>query len=123
MKRNPKDLHFLYRDPSPGELTDRILFRVRTDGTIDPSWLKSEYSGEFYRWGQVLATNPVTRTGDVQTDDAITHRIVIRTKSGIDTSYEAVCNGTVYRVKESQPLNNRRQFMIIYCTELRHGDN
>ncbi|MHA3711064.1 phage head closure protein [Yersinia enterocolitica] len=54
----------------------------------------------------------------MQIDVAITHRIVIRYRTGVTTDDEVVINKMVYRVKGTTNLNEASRFLVITAEEL-----
>jgi len=107
-----------FRSPTSGELNQRVKFRRRTDMPVDTAWLKPEFSREFKTWAKVRQVGDTVRIGTAQIDNAITHKITIRYREGVDTDFEIIHGGMVYRVKGAEKLNGQKRFLQISCEEL-----
>lgn len=76
------------------------------------------YPVQFPTWAKVVQTSATTYQETAQTDNAITHYITIRWRSGITSDFEVVNGDEVYRVKRARDLNSRRRYLLLECTEL-----
>ncbi|EOT7596744.1 phage head closure protein, partial [Yersinia enterocolitica] len=89
-----------YRTPSIGELNKRAQFRTREDVPGNGHMgVDTVYHNTFDTWAKLSAIGDTVRIGSMQIDVAITHRIVIRYRTGVTTDDEVVINKMVYRVK------------------------
>lgn len=107
-----------FRSPTVGELNQRVEFRRRTDMPVDTAWLKPEFSGGFKTWAKLRPVGDTVRIDTAQIDNAITHKITIRYREGIDTDFEILHDGMLYRVKGAEKLNGQKRFLQISCEEL-----
>lgn len=117
------------REPTPGEMTLRCtLYRVthspasgsmhtRVRMPIWQCWCKLEVIGGSVYWD------------NQQTEDAISHRIIIRQCKGntrpqdLPRLVEVECDGIWYRVKRVTALNAGRWFTLLECEVLNAADN
>jgi SPP1 family predicted phage head-tail adaptor len=76
------------------------------------------YPVSFDVWAKVIQTSATTYQETAQTDNAITHYITLRWRSGITSDFEVVNGDEVYRVKRVRDLNSKRRFLLLECTEL-----
>lgn len=118
MKRRSTNTSALYTMPDPGELDQRVVLRERVDVPADDFGTEPEYPVLFKAWAKVLQTSATTYQETAQTDNAISHYITLRWRSGITSDFEVVNGDEVYRVKRARDLNSKRRFLLLECTEL-----
>ncbi|ELA6496120.1 phage head closure protein [Salmonella enterica] len=113
MKRQLTDVNATYRLPQPGELSERLAFRTRQDVPAEGGGTLPVYTDNFECWGKVRQLSGTAWRDSMQTDEKITHTVIIRKRSGINTDMEIVTGGVVYRVIRAGPLNDGRRFTRI----------
>ncbi|WP_449567092.1 phage head closure protein [Lelliottia nimipressuralis] len=113
MKRTLTEVNATYRLPQPGELSERLAFRTRQDVPAEGGGTLPVYTDNFECWGRVRQLSGTAYLNSMQTDEKITHTIVIRKRTGINTNMEIVTGGVVYRVMRAGPLNDGRRFTRI----------
>lgn len=118
MKRSLTEINATYRLPQPGELNERLLFRVRQDVPAPGGGTSPVYTTSFYAWGRVRQVSDSAYLHSMQTDEKITHVIVIRRRTDITSDMEIVLDGSVYRVVRVGKLNDGRRFTRISVKEL-----
>lgn len=104
--------------PDPGELDKRVHIRQRVDNPSDDMGMEPTYPVSFYAWAKLAQTSATTFRETAQTDEAITHYITIRFRSGITSDFEVVLGEMAYRVKRVRDLNSKRRYLLLECTEL-----
>lgn len=107
-----------YLLPDPGELDKRVLLRKRVDVPAADLGTRPDYPVSFPVWAKVVQTSATTYQETAQTDNAITHYITVRWRSGITSDFEVVQGDQVYRVKRARDLNSKRRYLLLECTEL-----
>ncbi|CNF82875.1 TPA: phage head closure protein [Yersinia enterocolitica] len=118
-QRRFTEINATYRSPAPGELNKRAQFRTREDVPGNGHMgVDTVYHNTFDSWAKLAAIGDSVRIGSVQIDAAITHRIVIRYRTGVTTDDEVVINKMVYRVKGTTNLNEASRFLVITAEEL-----
>ncbi|MDK9356711.1 phage head closure protein [Lelliottia wanjuensis] len=118
MKRSLTEVNATYRLPQPGELNERLHFRTRQDVPAPGGGTEPVYTKTFECWGRVRQVSDSAYLNSMQTDEKITHVIVIRRRTDITNSMEVVRDGSVYRVVRVGTLNNGKQFSRISVKEL-----
>lgn len=119
MKRQLTEVNATYRLPQPGELSERLAFRTRQDIPAEGGGTLPIYSDNFECWGKVRQLSGTAYLNSMQTDEKITHTVIIRKRAGINTNMEIVTGGVVYRVIRAGALNDGRRFTRIDVKELR----
>lgn len=104
--------------PDPGELDKRVQLRQRVDTPSDDMGTEPTYPVQFNAWAKVTQTSATTYQETAQTENAITHYITIRWRSGITKDFEVVLGDEVFRVQRVRDLNSRRRFLLLECTDL-----
>lgn len=107
-----------YLLPDPGELDKRVRLRQRVDTPSADFGVEPEYPVSFPAWAKVVQTSATTYQETAQTDEAVTHYITLRWRSGITSDFEVVHGEQVFRVKRARDLNGKRRFLLLECTEL-----
>ena len=112
------------REPSTGELNRRALIRKR-QGTPDAQFgIAETYDAGFPCWAKVEPIGGATYYGAQQTDDKVTHRIIVRRVAGktdpLSVTAEHVVDlaGLRYRVRRVTDLNDARRVTAIEAEEL-----
>jgi SPP1 family predicted phage head-tail adaptor len=119
MKRRTTEISATYRSPGPSELNRRAHFRTREDVPGDGHMgVDTVYHNTFSAWAKLSAVGDSIRVGSMQVDAAITHRVVIRYRSGVTTDNEVQIGDSVYRVKGFTNLNDAGRFLVISVEEL-----
>ncbi|SAF46558.1 phage head closure protein [Enterobacter kobei] len=118
MKRQLNEVNATYRLPQPGELNERLQFRTRQDVPEPGGGTEPVYTKTFECWGRVRQVSDSAYLNSMQTDEKITHVIVIRRRSDITNSMEVVRGGSVYRVVRAGALNDGKRFTRISVKEL-----
>jgi SPP1 family predicted phage head-tail adaptor len=118
MKLRQAQTSATYLLPDPGELDKRIQLRKRVDVPTADYGTEPEYPVSFLTWAKIVQTSATTYQETAQTDNAITHYITLRWRSGITSDFEVVNGDEVYRVKRVRDLNSKRRFLLLECTEL-----
>lgn len=118
MKRNLTEVNATYRPPQPGELNERLQFRTRQDVPAAYGGTEPVYTRSFECWGRVRQVSDSAYLNSMQTDENITHVIVIRRRTDITNDMEVVRGGSVYRVVRVGALNDGRRFSRISVKEL-----
>ena len=118
MKLRQTQTSATYLLPDPGELDKRVMIRQRVDTPSDDMGTEPTYPVSFYTWAKVVQTSATTYQETAQTDNAITHYITIRWRSGITSDFEVVQGDMVFRVHRARDLNSKRRFLLLECTEL-----
>lgn len=113
MKRQLTEVNATYRLPQPGELRERLVFRTRRDVPAEGGGTRPVYSDTFSCWGRVRQLSGTAYLNSMQTDEKITHTILIRKRSGINTDMEIVTGGVVYRVIRAGAMNDGRRYTRI----------
>ncbi|WP_081951609.1 head-tail adaptor protein [Pseudomonas cremoricolorata] len=108
--------------PRIGELTRRVYLRVREDiANPDDPGLQSQYLPAPKTWAKIQPVGNAIYSGSVQTGKAVTHRIILRFRSGITDAHEVVETyrgvDIVYRVRRVSDLGNRL-FTVLEVEEL-----
>ncbi|SKC22478.1 phage head-tail adaptor, putative, SPP1 family [Kosakonia radicincitans] len=104
--------------PDPGELDRRVQIRQRVDTPSDDMGTEPTYPVAFYTWAKVTQTSATTYQETAQTNNAITHYITIRWRTGITTDFEVVLGDEVFRVQRARDLNSKRRFLLLECSDL-----
>ncbi|MEQ4450974.1 phage head closure protein [Kosakonia sacchari] len=104
--------------PDPGELDKRVQLRQRVDTPSDDMGTEPTYPVQFNAWAKVTQTSATTYQETAQTENAITHYITIRWRTGITKDFEVVLGDEVFRVQRARDLNSRRRFLLLECTDL-----
>lgn len=107
-----------YRDLGAGELDRYVLVRLRTDRPAADMGLESEIFEPTWRWSNIKPVGTAVYSAGVQTDNKITHRVIVRRFEGITTEHEIVEGEVIYRVKRSAPMNGGKRFTVIEVEEL-----
>lgn len=118
MKRSLTEVNATYRLPQPGELNERLQFRTRQDVPIPGGGTEPVYTEAFSVWGRVRQVSDSAYLNSMQTDEKITHVIVIRYRADITNSMEVVRGGSVFRVVRAGALNDGKRFSRISVKEL-----
>ncbi|WP_246019901.1 phage head closure protein [Limnobaculum zhutongyuii] len=121
MKRRLMEITGNFRNPKIGELDKWITFRNREDLPADDFGTTAVYQDICSTWGRLAPVGESVRIGSTQIDNAITHKILIRFRTDIDTDSEAVIGGVSYRVKGVTDLNGKKRFLVVNVEEL-YGD-
>lgn len=104
--------------PDPGDLDKRVRIRQRVDMPADDFGVEPVFPVSFPAWARIVQTSATTYQETAQTDNAITHYITIRWRSGITKDFEVVHDDLVFRVQRARDLNSKRRFLLLECTEL-----
>lgn len=107
-----------YLLPDPGELDKRVLLRKRVDVPAADLGTRPEYPVSYPVWAKVVQTSATTYQETAQTENAITHYIIVRWRRGITSDFEVVQGDQVYRVRRARDLNSKRRYLLLECTEL-----
>lgn len=118
MKRKLTEINATYRLPQPGELNERLEFRTRQDVPAPNGGTEPVYTNTFSCWGRVRQVSDSAYLNSMQTDEKITHVIVIRRRSDITNSMEVIRGDAVYRVVRAGELNDGKRFSRISVKEL-----
>ncbi|WP_433647488.1 phage head closure protein [Kosakonia pseudosacchari] len=118
MKLRQTQTSATYLLPDPGELDKRVQIRQRLDTPSDDFGTEPTYPVAFPAWAKVVQTSATVYQETTQTDNAITHYITIRWRSGITKDFEIVLGDEVFRVQRARDLNNKRRFLLLECTDL-----
>lgn len=113
------------KQPRPGELRELILIRRRGDMPVTGGGVEANFSGEREVDAKVEPVGTAVYLAGTQTDGKITHRVFIRSEMavGIDSAWEIVYDGVVYRVRRSSDIGGSRRFAVIEVEELRGTDS
>lgn len=107
------------REPETGELSHRMAVRIRADKPSGVT-LESEFTAVTKRWVKVEPLGTATYTGAQQTGTTITHRLYCKFLKALDTRYEFVERGRVFRVKRVTAMRGRNVWSVVEVEEL-HG--
>ncbi len=107
-----------YLLPQPGELNKRVVIRQREDVPVNGFGVTPFYPEQFPAWAKISQTSATTYRETAQTDNAVTHYVIIRWRRGITSDFEVVHGEQVYRVQRGRDLNDQRRFLLLECTEL-----
>ncbi|MDH1442056.1 phage head closure protein [Pseudomonas sp. GD03721] len=108
-----------WREPGAGELNRRVTVRKRVDYPDDhDGGLESAYPAQSPRWAKIEPVGTAVYTAGVQTDQRVTHRIILRHLPGVTDSHEVVRGDTVYRVRRSADMNGEQRFTVLEVEEL-----
>lgn len=119
MQRRFTEISAIYRFPAPGELNQQAQFRTREDVPGQGHMgVDTIYHNIFNTRAKLSAVGEAVRTGSMQVGSLVTHRIVIRHRTGVTTDDEVVISGRVYRVKGITDLNAAGRFLMITAEEL-----
>ncbi|MBJ8402537.1 MULTISPECIES: phage head closure protein [Citrobacter] len=118
MKLRQAQTSATYLLPDPGELDKRVLLRKRVDVPTADYGTEPAYPVSFFAWAKIVQTSATTYQETTQTDNAITHFITLRWRSGVTSDFEVASGDEVYRVKRARDLNSKRRFLLLECTEL-----
>ena len=105
------------REPEVGELNTRATFRIRSDTTSGPG-LEAQFEDVAKRWVKIEPPGTATYTGSVQTGTIITHRIYCRFIPDLQSDFEFVGRGRVYRVRRPTDLAGRQVWSVVEVEEL-----
>lgn len=107
-----------WRIPGAGELNRRVTVRRRVDYPEDDGGLESQYPEQGKRWAKIEPVGTAVYTAGVQTDQRITHRIILRHLPGVTDSHEVVRGDIVYRVRRVADMNGEQRFTVLEVEEL-----
>lgn len=105
MKLRQAQTSATYLLPDPGELDKRVQLRKRVDVPTADYGTEPEYPVSFGAWAKIVQTSATTYQETAQTDNAITHYITLRWRSGITSDFEVVNGDEVYRVNPEERGN------------------
>lgn len=106
------------REPHIGELDKRMLLRRRNDFPVPDGGLGVSYPSQFSVWAKLTPVGGAIYYETAQTDDAVTHRAIIRLRSGVTAEYGAVVGGIAYRVRRVAELGRSRRWLVLDLVEL-----
>lgn len=107
-----------FNAPGAGELDKRITIRLRHDLPVGQFDIDQKKLNPIKRWASLKPVGTSVWQASVQTDEAVTHRCIIRYMGGITTSHEVLYNDLVYRVRRCAPLQGNKVFLVIELEEL-----
>lgn len=107
-----------YEDFGAGDLDKRVVIRRREDRAIGYSSTVASHSDVKKRWASLKPVGTAVWTSSLQTEEAVTHRAVMRFLTGVTNDHELIYDGVVYRVKRIAPLGGERVFLIVDLEEL-----
>lgn len=105
------------REPASGELIHRMKVRVRSDKPAVPG-MESEFVHVCNRWVKVEPLGTATYANAQQTKTGVTHRLYCRFIPGLQSDFEFVGRGRVYRVKRPAELAGRCVWSVVEVEEL-----
>ena len=80
------------------ELRNKIYFNRKTD-VINVDYTKTtSLQLMFYTWGKIETVKPNQYSNNPESDDYITHKIMVRADVMIDSKFIIVSNGIQYRI-------------------------
>lgn len=124
MKIRQSQLNPVYREPSAGDLNQRIAIRSVSEVPSDNFGTRKVYGEPNSVWGKITSVSDLLFSSSMQTESKITHRCVVRwTRIPEDVAEVHHDIGGVvmkYRIKGWQPLNGARRFIVI-SLELLNG--
>lgn len=107
--------------PQAGELDKRVTFRRVRHLPVANGALEAEFPETFDRWAKIVPVGTAAYLAGVQTENKITHRVLVRYLNGVGTDFEIVRRGVVYRVERSEPLKGGRDFTVFEVEQLADG--
>lgn len=106
------------REPSAGELDRRITVRLRSDTPASDLGLDSIFTDQKQRWAKIEPVGTAVYATGVQTEDRLTHRVILYYLKGMSDAHEVVHGGSIYRVKRVADMNGSRRFTVLEVEEL-----
>lgn len=117
------------KEPLSGEMRQRCtLYRVQHTPSADARHAKA-MTPIWQCWCKLEVIGGSVYWDNQQTEDAISHRIIIRQCKGntrpqdLPRLVEVECDGIRYRVKRVTALNAGRWFTLLECEVLNAADN
>lgn len=105
------------REPASGELKHRMEVRKRSDKPVGPG-LEPEFTLVCRRWVRVEPLGTATYAHAQQTKSGITHRLYCRFIPDLQSDFEFVGRGRVYRVRRPTDLAGRQVWSVVEVEEL-----
>lgn len=104
--------------PTAGDLREPITIEVWQDIVNANAGIDQTFTAPIQAWARVEPVGAAIYHGTAQTDKAITHRFYIRFIVGINTDHVITHNNIRYRIKRSQDLAFKKQFLMIEAEQL-----
>lgn len=108
-----------------GDLNHRIklLPRDMTEPGFGETDFGEDFTGGVEAWAKVYTTAGKTIFNGVNTDVNVTHEIYIRFQSGVGAeTWVELQDGTRLDVVMSEDLDERKEWLLLLCTERGSGD-
>ncbi|MGL5344881.1 MAG: phage head closure protein [Plesiomonas sp.] len=121
MKIRQSQISPVFREPSAGDLNQRLMLRKVSEIPANDFSTEKTYLMQSTCWGKVIPLAAVLHQDGAQIENKVTHKALIRYRLGLGHGWEVQSAGVIYRVKGAQPLNGRTQFTLLSLEEL-HGN-
>ncbi|AOY00105.1 phage head closure protein [Jeongeupia sp. USM3] len=104
--------------PCIGELRHRVTFELRSDKPTGDWGIEHDRAPPMTVWARVEPVGGAIYHGSAQTDNAVTHRILLRYRGDLSADHEATHGGRRYRVRRVNNINGESRFLELEVTEL-----